>query len=441
MARAPHGWFARVCLIAVVVVMLANPVEVCAEDNWDSEPMTLTVLTATVLEPGTKDIEQEIAREFMKLHPNIKVEIQGVPAPEQHTKIVTLGTVGQLPDVFQDQPEWIPSNVEAGFVVDLNRFADKAFFDQYIEESLELCSYKGKIYALQVGMVNMGLLYRKDHFEELGLQEPKTWEEFLAVAKALTRDTDGDGKPDRWGLGMIGKSDRNCWRQFCDMAFNWGFNYIVPSGNGWRSAAGSPEGVAAMKYYAELYNTHKVVPPGSLENGYMETVRDLAMGQVSILFSGSHSIGNAVGISPDIREKLASAPFPKHDRVASRFFGAAWSINANIDEKKQRVAFEFIKFLTNTDNQVKWSRESDWVPTIKAALDAPHLQAPVFEGFVRAADNLYIPPVTTVQAKIEEHGIEAVQKALLKQEPYEKIMETLEKQINSVLQEAGLYHE
>jgi hypothetical protein len=107
MARAPHGWFARVCLIAVVVVMLANPVEVCAEDNWDSEPMTLTVLTATVLEPGTKDIEQEIAREFMKLHPNIKVEIQGVPAPEQHTKIVTLGTVGQLPDVFQDQPEWL----------------------------------------------------------------------------------------------------------------------------------------------------------------------------------------------------------------------------------------------------------------------------------------------------------------------------------------------
>jgi multiple sugar transport system substrate-binding protein len=32
---------------------------------------------------------------------------------------------------------------------------------------------------------------------------PKTWDEFLAYAKKLTRNTDGDGKIDQWGFGTV----------------------------------------------------------------------------------------------------------------------------------------------------------------------------------------------------------------------------------------------
>ncbi|MGI6558382.1 MAG: ABC transporter substrate-binding protein [Limnochordia bacterium] len=44
------------------------------------------------------------------------------------------------------------------------------------------------------------LWYRKDLFEEKGLDVPKTWSEWLHAAKELTIDTDGDGKPDIYGM-------------------------------------------------------------------------------------------------------------------------------------------------------------------------------------------------------------------------------------------------
>lgn len=39
----------------------------------------------------------------------------------------------------------------------------------------------------------MVLYYNVDMFKDAGIAVPTTWEEWVAVAKALTKDTDGDG--------------------------------------------------------------------------------------------------------------------------------------------------------------------------------------------------------------------------------------------------------
>ena len=62
------GYF-LVLVLALMIMSTGNMI--LASESWDSEPMTLTVLTATILEPGTRQVETEIAEEFMKLHPNI----------------------------------------------------------------------------------------------------------------------------------------------------------------------------------------------------------------------------------------------------------------------------------------------------------------------------------------------------------------------------------
>jgi multiple sugar transport system substrate-binding protein len=427
------GYF-LVLVLALMIMSTGNMI--LASESWDSEPMTLTVLTATILEPGTRQVETEIAEEFMKLHPNIKVQIDGVPSGEQHKKVVVLGTVNQLPDVIQDHDTYIPANAQAGFFADLGKFADKEFFDQYLPGSLELCSYEGKVYALQIAMVNSGLLYRKDLFEEAGISPPETWDDFVDACKKLTRDTDGDGKIDQWGLAITGAANRGCYAGFSDLAYGLGWEVLKCKGDSWESMIDSPQNVQALKLFTELYHTHKVTPPGTMENTYMESVRALALGQVAMMSTGSHSIGNAAAINPEVRDKLASAPHPKGVKRTSVPFAVAWSVNANISEKKQRAAFEFIKFLTSEENQIKWSKATDWIPTMKTALDAPHLSDPVFEGFVNATECLYVPPKPSFQAKIDEYGIVAVQKALLQQEPYEKIIETFDKQVKSAIKEA-----
>ena len=43
-------------------------------------------------------------------------------------------------------------------------------------------------------------MYNVDLLRAAGVRPPRTHSELLAAFKRLTRDTDGDGRPDRWGL-------------------------------------------------------------------------------------------------------------------------------------------------------------------------------------------------------------------------------------------------
>ena len=49
----------------------------------------------------------------------------------------------------------------------------------------------------------MVFYYNKKYWRKAGLTDqdiPKTWDEFIAVAKKLNKDTDGDGKIDRFAF-------------------------------------------------------------------------------------------------------------------------------------------------------------------------------------------------------------------------------------------------
>ena len=51
------------------------------------------------------------------------------------------------------------------------------------------------------------MYYNTKMFKEAGIEKAATtWDEFVADAKKLTKDTNGDGKPDQWGFTAAGAS-------------------------------------------------------------------------------------------------------------------------------------------------------------------------------------------------------------------------------------------
>ena len=69
----------------------------------------------------------------------------------------------------------------------------------------------GKQYYLPLQYVVIYLYYRQDLFQQAGLQPPKTFDEFLAAAKALTKGDmsgfgmrGGAGGFDNWGPFVLG---------------------------------------------------------------------------------------------------------------------------------------------------------------------------------------------------------------------------------------------
>lgn len=129
--------------------------------------------------------------------------------------------------------------------------------------------YEGKLYAVPFGMNTMFFFYRKDLFDEKGVQPPTTMDEYVELAKMFHT-------PRRSGTQLAMKMVETGINQL-----NWHFNAHGP---GWlddatfRPVFNQPHGVEAVETLMELA---KYSAPGYLSNGNNEAMvnfqQDLAV--------------------------------------------------------------------------------------------------------------------------------------------------------------------
>lgn len=183
-------------LTSIVLVLMATGcsksgnVETSTQENSSNEPITLTFLRAGTDEL-TQKVYEELIADYQKDHPNVVVEYQQVNfGNDLETKLNTLYAGGSAPDLVRAPISTIALRASMGQYAVLDEYIDKwSEKDNYLENAYEIGSYQGKQYGLPINIDAQLLLYRKDYFEEAGLDPnspPSTWEELLEYAEKLT---------------------------------------------------------------------------------------------------------------------------------------------------------------------------------------------------------------------------------------------------------------
>jgi len=356
-----------------------------------ADEVTLTVLSSTIVEGPEGKAEQSYADEYMSLNPDVTIEFIGVPANELYAKANALAISGQMPDVYINSPEFMAQADDLGIVADLEAAFGAEYFDGFAEGPLAQATLDGKYQFAPWFTIPVTLLYRTDFFEEAGLELPGTWDEFREVAKALTVDTDGDGKTDRWGFALIGTNNGSGASRFFQIMRSHGAAELIEGGDGWTTQFDSPEAQAAFALLGDLVDDGSI-PPGPLQTGYGEAVSLIASGKAAMMITGPHSIGAILEQAPDLEGKLAGAVLPSVEGVDPDInlgmFG--WAIASDSDNKD--VAADYIKFVLNKDNQLSWNSATGRLPTRLDALDDPQIARPELAGFIEAAQFGYQPP-------------------------------------------------
>ena len=196
----------------------------------------------------------------------VEVEVIVTTADDYSTKLKAAITGRQVPDVFYIDPGSVQSFVNSGVIMDITEQVEKSEtidLDNIWAYGVDSYRYDGKvqgqgaIYALPKDIGPFSFGYNKTMLEEAGLplpdkDKPYTWDEFVEAAKALTKDTNGDGKLDQWGTGLN---------------VTWNLQALVWSNGGdWISADGktvtvdTPEFAEALQYFADLDLVHKTTP-------------------------------------------------------------------------------------------------------------------------------------------------------------------------------------
>lgn len=349
-------------IIIVMMVLLATSSFLFAQGGKMSEPEVQTVKfwyhfdnPETALNPLIQKFEQE--------NPGIKIDPERISWDVYNQKLLTAIAGGYPPDVAQVKLWWQPQLVEMGALLPLDDYiAAWDGKDDVYDNVWELTRHSdGKQYYMPLQMVILYLYYRTDMFEELGLSLPKDREEFLDVAKKLTRDTDGDGVTDVYGFGIRGARGGHDW---------WG-TFVLSSGaeffdeNG-KSSLTTPEAIAANQWFIDLYTKHKVSPPTTPSDGFKEIIANMSSGRTAMTI---HHRGSAADLEAALGDKISATPVPRGTERYWTSFGDEENAIFAATEVPD-AAFKWVSFLAEAENNAIWQKSSGQVSINKSNASA-----------------------------------------------------------------------
>ncbi|MDO8794438.1 MAG: sugar ABC transporter substrate-binding protein [Vicinamibacterales bacterium] len=168
-----------------------------------SQPITLTYWPAA--NPPETRLAIRLAAQWNAENPDVQVRVQPLPAGRSTEEVLLAAIVARAtPDVSSNVSSALLARlVRAKGVVRLDdRVATAARLQERTSPAM-LASLRlpdGGIYAFPWKTNPMMLMYNVDLLKAVGVAPPRTHSELLEACRRLTRDTDGDGRADRWAF-------------------------------------------------------------------------------------------------------------------------------------------------------------------------------------------------------------------------------------------------
>lgn len=303
--------------------------------------------------PQENAVDLLAIRAFEEAHPGVRVVNELVSnQAEYREKVITSIVSGSPPDVLLLDNIDVPSFVEAGVLLDLAPFALRVGIDvrDYYPSVLAMYSRFEAVYGFPKGFSPMVYYYNRALFDSARVPYPTdgwTWDEFVATARALTKDLDGDGAPDVWGTAVI--RPLYAWQA---MVWSGGGDILTPDGRRATGALDSPATVGALEFLTALVTTHKVAPrPNAFRAVSGNETRLFYSGKLALLPSGHWLIPNIRSQLARGRLRLGVVSFPRVPgaSIATPLFAAAWAVPRNSAHRK--LAVELAAALAGRDAQ------------------------------------------------------------------------------------------
>lgn len=154
--------------------------------------------------PDEVALAEEIAEEWNRSHPDARVRVEPMPSGGSSEETLLSAIVsGTTPDICSNIfPGLMGRLVRARAVVALDTFPGAREFLLERSGAGILDSFQhhdGHVYQVPWKGNPLMLACNKRLFDEAGLEPPRTYSEFIKACWWLTKDTDGDGRIDRWG--------------------------------------------------------------------------------------------------------------------------------------------------------------------------------------------------------------------------------------------------
>ena len=347
------------------------------------------------------------------------------------------------PDVMQLYDLGTRWMIDSKLSIPMQKFIDD---EKYDTSSLEpnLLNYytvDDKLNSMPFNSSTPILYYNKDAFKAAGLDPEKAPEDFDEIKAYSEKLTKKDGSNvTQYGFSMA--------------IYGWFFEQFLAkqlkpyanNGNGRDSGATSVDfknnggGIKVLNAWKNLYDQGLL---GNFGRKTADTQQAFIAGKAAMFIDSTAGLTTVLnGVNGKF--EVGTAPLPKinkDDKGGVSVGGASlWILNKD-DEKRQKAAFEFIKFMVSPEEQVFWNEKTGYFPVTTKAYDLQEMKDHLAKTpqFKTAIDQLHSSPKESRGALLgvfpeARQTIEVNIESMLqgKQTP-EQALDASEKTINSAI--------
>lgn len=361
MRRLPKG-LKRLIVALWLGFWIASLVIGCQPAAWDAEQGAAPPVVLKLSGWGASPVEQQRLRQvlqhFEAQHPTIRVRFEVIA--DQYMDVIKTRLIGDAaPDVFYLDALEAPFLMDKGVLEPLNDYIDASFALDDIEPMLlRPFQLDGQIYGLPKDYSTLALFYNQTAFREAGIQQPpRTWEELQQIAQQLTRDRDGDGTIDQYGLGITPELARLAY-----VIRAYGGEVVTPQGYAAYASAAAQQGL--QQIIDQYRNQRTAVQPADV--GTHSGSEMFGQGKVAMVIEGNWAIPFLQDTFPELEFATAEVPLI-NQQPGTMVFTVAYVMSRQSPHKAE--AWQLISYLTGQQGMAEWTGTGFALPTRRSVAE------------------------------------------------------------------------
>ena len=295
-----------------------------------------------------QSLDNQTKEEFTKLT-GIKVNWGEIPFASFQDKLTAEATSGAgAYDLAAWVDSWGPSI--QGSLVPLDDKIDQANIDmsdypKAYQEAATVGSEDGTYYGLPLRGHPLMFFYRKDIYNQMGLQPPETYSEF--VDQGLQIKQNGDTSPTAMYYGR--NAGQNMWNYLSHLWSNGGDVFD----ENYRPIFNNQAGVEAAEQYVSYRTESEITPPSATTWAEAEANQEFYQGRAATFMGWwwMYSIMTGEEATETVRNNVGFAPMPAFEGKEPVSYAQVWNTGILNSSRNQDAAWEYLKWMTSASTE------------------------------------------------------------------------------------------
>jgi multiple sugar transport system substrate-binding protein len=400
--------YTRWITLIFAALALALLLAACHREPASPQPISFMIWG----DPAEVAAYEALVAAFEEQYPEVDIALQTLPSQGDFNRRLAADFAGGNPaDILLMNYRRYTLFASQGGLEPLGAYlAGSSLLEEsdFFPQTLSAFTLDGQLWCIPQNISSLVVYFNLDLFEAAGLPSPHrgwTLDEFLAAAQALTRDLDGDGSIDQYGVGIDPSMVRLA--PFIWMA---GGELVDDPTNPTRLAIDSPEALSAFQWFVDLQVAHGVAPSAAAEAAE-ESENRFLNGRLGMYFNSRRGV-------PTYRTITAFdwdiAPLPAGAQPAGILHSDAYCMAAAAENKED--AWKFIEFANSSTGQTLVAQTGRTVPSLTEVASSPAfldpLQPPASsQVFIDTIPSLRWLPLLPNWSAIEETANREIERA------------------------------